>query len=73
MLIMDISRINYGGLRVDKLEVAGELQIRGKVVKIKVGDPEDPVRFFCFLDDVEGMVARERVYVTIYKDKEASD
>jgi hypothetical protein len=54
-----------------RLEVAGELQIRGKVVKIRIGDPGDPVRFFCFLDDVEQLIAKEMKYVRIFKDQEA--
>ena len=57
-------------MTLGKLEVAGELQIRGKVVKITVGDPKNPVRFFCFLDDVECMVKGERVSLRIFKDQE---
>jgi len=58
---------------VSNYQLAGEMEIRGKTVKI-VLDPQskDPVRFFCFLDDVEGMVSRERSYVKIYKDQEAA-
>jgi hypothetical protein len=56
-----------------KYDRAGEMQrTEGKVLKLWLGDPEDPVRFFCFVEDVERLLHGEYRYVSIYKDQERS-
>jgi hypothetical protein len=55
-----------------KFEKAGEMSWTGKVLRIRLGDPEDPVRFFCFLEDVEALLHGQLKYVKIYKDQEGS-
>ncbi len=61
-----------GGDCLSKFEMAGEMEWVGKVLRIELGDREDPVRFFCFVEDVEKLLHGEFTYVKIYKDEGGS-
>jgi len=49
----------------------GEIRIRGKAAKI-VLDPQgkDPVRFFCFVEDLDKMLSDPSRYVRVYRDND---
>jgi len=53
------------------LDKAGELELRGKTVKL-VLDPEgsDPVRFFMFAEDVGKLLSGEFGYVNVFREKD---
>jgi hypothetical protein len=57
---------------LSKFDKAGEIERTGKVLRMWLGDREDPVRFFCFLEDVEKLLHGEFTYVRIYKEREGS-
>lgn len=61
-----------GGEILSKFEKVGEMEWRGKVLSIKMGDPEDPVECFCFLEDVEKLLHGQFQYVKIYRGEESS-
>lgn len=52
-----------------KFKVEGRIYSRGKVLKMKfdVGD-NDPLRFFCFKDDVDALLDDPTREVQIYAD-----
>lgn len=51
------------------LEKAGEIELRGRVLKV-ILDPEspNPVRFFVFVADVQKLLAGEFGYVNVFRD-----
>lgn len=62
-----------GELMDKKYDPVGEISIRGKAAKIVLdGESGDPVRFFCFLDDLYKLLRGEHEYVRIFRDNEDS-
>lgn len=57
---------------MSKFELAGEMEWVGKVLRLRLGDPEDPVQIFCFLEDMEKLLHGQFKYVRFYKDEEGS-
>lgn len=55
-----------------KYDPVGEITIRGKAAKIVLdGESKDPVRFFCFVDDLYKLMREDLQYVRIFRDNEA--
>ena len=58
----------------DKFEPIGEIIIRGKVAKIVLdAKSKDPVRFFCFLNDLEKLVDGKFTYAQVFRDSAPAD
>ena len=56
-----------------KYEIAGEIEIRVKAAKIVLGSRNDnPVRFFCFVEDLVKMLKEPSRFVNIYFDNVGS-
>jgi hypothetical protein len=57
---------------MSRFEKAGELELRGKAVKL-ILDPQskDPVRFFMLRVDVEKLLSGEFSYVNVFKEDES--
>ena len=57
-----------------KYDPVGEILIRGRAAKI-VLDPtsKDPVRFFCFVEDLEKLLDGKFQYVKVFRDSGAAD
>lgn len=54
---------------MSKFKVAGRMYARGKVLKMEFSVPnKDPLRFFCFKDDVDQLLDDSRKEVQIYLD-----
>ena len=52
-----------------KYVVAGRIVIRGKAVKISLGgEVGDPVKFFCFVEDIYKMLRDNSRFVNVYHD-----
>lgn len=57
----------------DKYSPVGEISIRGKAAKIILDvESKDPVKFFCFAEDLKKLVDGEFSYVKIYRDTDLS-
>ena len=57
----------------DKYCPVGEILIRGKAAKITLdGESKDPVKFFCFAEDLKALVDGKFSYVKIYRDTDLS-
>jgi len=64
-----------GGELMDvKYDPVGEISIRGRAAKI-VLDPQgnDPVRFFCFAEDLEKLLDGKFSYVKVFRDAAPAD
>ena len=54
---------------MSKLVKVGELEIRGRTAKLSLdAESGDPVRFFCFVEDLEKLLKGEFGYVRIFRD-----
>ena len=64
-----------GGVVLDpKYDPVGEISIRGRAAKIVLdGESKDPVRFFCFAEDLEKLLDGKFQYVKIFRDSAPTD
>lgn len=54
---------------MSKLVKVGELEIRGKTAKLSLdAESGDPVRVFCFVEDLEKLLKGEFEYVRLFRD-----
>lgn len=54
---------------MSKFLKAGEMELRGKTAKISLdAESGDPVRMFCFVEDLEKLLKGEFDYVRIFRD-----
>ena len=53
-----------------KFDPQGKIYVRGRVLKLEFDNgAHDPMRFFCFIDDVEKLLDGQRDDVVIYLDR----
>jgi len=53
------------------LQKVGEIEIRGKTAKIVLdSESGDPVRFFCFLEDLQKLLKNEFDYVNVFRERD---
>jgi len=56
---------------MSKFEKAGEMELRGKTAKLSLdAESGDPVKFFCFADDLQKLLDGKFQYVRIFRDGE---
>ena len=57
-----------------KYDPVGQLFLRGKAAKIELDhESKDPVRFFCFVADLEKLLDGKFSYVNVFRDAAPGD
>lgn len=56
---------------LSKFEKCGEIQKAGKTLRLLMGDPDEPVECFCFVEDMEKLLSDAFQYVRIYQGESA--
>lgn len=52
-----------------KYDVVGKIELRGKAAKIVIdAESGDPVKFFCFVEDLDRLLNDPSRYVNVYRD-----
>lgn len=54
---------------MSKFVKAGEMELRGKTLKLIMANGDnDPLRFFCMVEDVEKLLSGDYQYVRLFED-----